>query len=92
MVTPSILEDDKEELATERTGDDPSDLDSQYFDEFGTFDDAASRVNWDRANDRLKLVEDLLAKHKRNRRIAIAILTITLVILFGAEINYCKRG
>ena len=37
---------------------------------------------------RLKKIEDLLASHKRNKRIVIAFLTVVLVILFVTELTY----
>lgn len=46
------------------------------------------RPEWDRANERLKLVEDLLAKHKLHRRIALVVMSVTLLLLFAANINF----
>ena len=42
--------------------------------------------NW--ASERLRLIEELLRSHKRNRLIFIAILSLSLVLLFVCELVY----
>ena len=42
----------------------------------------------ERANDRLKLVEDLLAKHKLHRRLSLIILTVSLLALLATELHF----